>query len=187
MNTLRSTVMAVATCGAALSLTACTAAGTTAGPAKPASPAGSRTASSSATAAPQTAPGCASSGGLVTVNAPLGSFPIPPGAQVVENISAGKLIAMVLSSVTPSQMSGFYTSALPRAGYKITGNEQDTGSAAAIVEILFAGHGYMGVAAAASGLGKVPSPPRGASVRICPGVRLSSISKNVVWISLASH
>ncbi len=187
MNTFRSTVMAVATGAAGLSLAACGATGTTAGPAKPASPAGGRTASSSAAPASHTAPGCAGSGGSVTVNAQLGSFPIPPGAQVIENISAGKLTGIVLSPVTPSEMSGFYTSALPRAGYKITVTENDTGSAAALAEILFTGRGYMGVAGAAASLANVPSLPRGAKVKICPGAKPGSGSKNVVWISLAPH
>jgi hypothetical protein len=36
-------------------------------------------------------------------------------------------------------------------------------------------------------MGKVPSLPPGASVRICPGVKLSSVGKNIVWLSLASR
>jgi hypothetical protein len=81
MNTLRPTVMAAAICAVGLSLAACTAAGSTAGPAKPAFPAGGRTRILIGHGCPQTAPGCTGSGGLVKVDAPVGSFPTPPGAS----------------------------------------------------------------------------------------------------------
>src|SRR5579872_6618234 len=121
MNAFRSTVMAAAACAAGLSLAACNAAISTAGPASPAggqtSSSSASSSSSSARAAAQTTPGCSDSGGIVTLSAPVGSFPVPPGAQVVEDVSGGKFTGIVLSSVTPSQMSAFYTSTLPRDGY----------------------------------------------------------------------
>lgn len=181
MKTFRSTAMAVPICAVGLSLAACTAAGTAAGPSKSTSPA---SVSSSSAATSQTATTCAGSGGVVKVDASIGSFPIPSGAQVVENISGDKLTGMVLSSVTSSEMSSFYASALPRAGYKITSTEQAGGAGTAT--IVFTGRKYIGeVSATSGGLGKVPSLPAGAHAAICPGVNLSSIGKNVAWVSLA--
>jgi hypothetical protein len=184
MNAFRSTVMAAAACAAGLSLAACTAAISTVGAAKPASPADTQastsSAASSASSAAQTAPGCAASGGMVTLSAPVGSFPVPPGAQVVEDVSGGKgRTGIVLSSVTPSVMEAFYTSTLPRDGYKITVNEEGLGTP----ELIFQGHGYTGVVAAAAGMGKVPKLPAGTSAKVCPGVSLSAVGKNIVWLS----
>lgn len=185
MNAFRSTVMAAAACAAGLSLAACNAASSTAGPA---SPAGGLTSSSSASssspaakAAAQTTPGCSDSGGMVTLSALVSSFPVPPGGQVVEDLNGSKFTGIVLSSVTPSAMEAFYTSTLPRDGYKITQNEEGLG----FPELIFQGHGYTGVVAAAAGMGKVPKLPAGASARVCPGVSLSAVGKNIIWLSFA--
>ena len=184
--------MAVAiTACAGLSLAACSAGATNAGTAKSPSPAAGHSSSSPATAAAHTAPGCAGYSGSATVAAPAGTFPIPPRAQVVETISTSKLTDIVLGSVTPSQISGFYAPALPRDGYKITSNISGNGSALGseggpqgpYAVITFKGHGYIGGVAA----GKLPSVPSGARVRTCPGARLSSISKTAAWISFNPH
>jgi hypothetical protein len=160
--------MAMTTCAAGLSLAACSAGITTARPAESPSPTASRTASSptashSTPAAPtpspsHTTPVAASPADMVRVDAPIGTFPVPQGAQVVGNIQpCGKQILLELSSVTPSQASTFYASALPRAGYTVTLNtldsDPDTGAPQGIAEFTFAGHGYTGLIIAAADLG----------------------------------
>ena len=51
----------------------------------------------------------------------------------------------MVSPVTPSQSSAFYTTALPRVGYKIGENvTTDAGTAQDMTEIQFSGHGYEG-------------------------------------------
>jgi hypothetical protein len=98
-------------------------------------------------------------------------------------MSCGKQIIIELASVTPSQASSFYTSELPRAGYKITGNTllTDTGNAAlpgSEAEIEFTGHGYKGTIAALSNMGAL------ASMGPSPVSVPSSIAKNFITISL---
>jgi hypothetical protein len=60
------------------------------------------------------------------VGGSIGRFPIPPGASVVENTADGKQNEAIIGSVSPQKASTFYTSALPRADYKITMNELGT-------------------------------------------------------------
>jgi len=176
MNACRLMAMAVTTCVAGLSLAACSAGITTASR----SPATSRTASSPAAAASHTSPVSASPADTVRVDAPIGSFPIPHGAQVVINLPCGKQVIIVLSSVTPSQASSFYIAALPRAGYQITSNIGGTapGASGSITEIDFTGHGYKGTIVAASDLGALAST--GPSPVSVP----SSITKNFAEITL---
>ncbi len=107
MNIYRYSALAVVTCAAALSLTACSAGITSTSQAAP-SP--SQTPSRSATASPAT------SGNTVSVGGSLGSFPIPAHAKVVENITESGQTVIILGSVSPSEVSSFYASALPRAG-----------------------------------------------------------------------
>ena len=131
---------ALVTSVAVLSLTACSAGITAASP----------PASSPATS-PAAAAGSLSSGTTVHVGGSIGSFPIPSGAKVVENASYGKQIAIILSSISPAKVSAFYTSALPRAGYKITSKSLATLNNGAGAAIAFAGHGYKGTIGAVSG------------------------------------
>lgn len=184
--------MAVTTCAAGLSLTACTAGITSTSPATASSPAESRTASSPAPAASHTTSAAshttsAASSPVDTVNvgAPIGSFPIPHGAQLVANMAnvpCAKAVLVELDSVTPAKASAFYTSALPRAGYRITGNtlasDPKTGAPQALAEIMFTGHGYTGVIIAAADLGAEASADP--SMAGLP----SNITKNSVEISL---
>jgi hypothetical protein len=51
---------------------------------------------------------------------------------------------IVFGSVSPSEASRFYTTALPRAGYTITSNSSATGSSFSGTGIWFTGHGYDG-------------------------------------------
>ena len=174
MKTCRLAAVAAVSCAAALSLAACSAGITNAGPARSSSPATSRAASSSAR--PTSSP--AGSVRTVTVNAPIGSFPVPPGATVLENFAYNNQIAIILSSVSPAEASSFYLSALPRTGYKITGNTLVTGSGSVSTgpasEIDFTGHGYKGTIGAISNV----SPPA--------GVNLGN-GKDVVGINLTSR
>ena len=95
MNRYRSAALTLVTCAASLLLAACSA-GITAAPPTASSPA----ASSSHPAASRPASGSSSPGS--TVSAGSISFPIPPGAKVVENVTSGKQIAIILSSVSPA-------------------------------------------------------------------------------------
>jgi hypothetical protein len=170
----------VTTCAAGLSLAACSVGITTANPGKSPSPAASRTASSPA--ASHSTSASASPADTVSVDAPIGSFPIPHGAQVVANMPCGKQIIIELSSITPAQASTFYASALPRAGYNITNNtltsDPDTGAPQGMAEITFTGHSYLGLIIAMANLGAEASA--GPSMAALP----SSIAKNAVEISL---
>ncbi len=121
------------------------------------------------------------SGPRVSLDAPIGSFPIPHEAQVMVNMTCGKQLVIELTSVTPSQASDFYLSALPREGYKITGKTQLTetgnGQPGAVVEIDFTGHGYKGTIGAVANLGALSST--GPSPAACPATspRTSSRSR----------
>jgi len=116
------------------------------------------------------------------VDAPIGGFPVPHGAQVLFNSACDKQVIVGLRSVTPSQASSFYIAALPRAGYKITGNTQitETGSGrpGAAAEIDFTGHGYKGTITAASNLGAL------GSTSPSPASLPSYMAKNFIEITL---
>jgi hypothetical protein len=170
--------MAVTTCAAGLSLAACTAGVTTASPATSRSAATSPAASSPTAA---TSPASTSSAGTVSVDAPIGSFPVPSGAQVLLNSTCDKQIIIELGSVTPAQASSFYTAALPKAGYKVTSNSllAETGTlpgSAATIE--FTGRGYKGTIAALANLGAL------STIGPSPVPVPSSIAKNFLTIEL---
>jgi hypothetical protein len=116
------------------------------------------------------------------VDASIGSFPIPRGANVVANISCGKQILIELGSVTPAQASAFYTAALPQAGYQITVNtlnsDPNTGAPQGMAEFTFTGHGFTGLIIAMANLGAEASADP--SVAGLP----AGIAKNAVEISL---
>jgi len=177
MNTYRLTAIAVTTCAAGLSLAACSAGITTPGR----GPGSSHTASSSAPTASHTPSAAAGSGDKVSVDAPIGSFPIPHGAQVMANYTCDKQVLLELGSVTPGQASAFYLSALPGAGYKITGNtmvdDSGDGAPGAASEIDFTGHGYQGQIVAVADLGALSSGPSPVSVP-------SNIATNFLTVSL---
>lgn len=163
MLTYRGTVMAVLTCAAGLSLAACSAGITTAKPPESHSRTSSRAGSSpiaSSSHSPSRSPSPSASASPVAtvhVNAPIGSFPIPPGARVIANMSCPKQILLGMSPVTPSRASAFYTAALPAAGYKISSNIQ-TGSSENVTLIGFSGHGYTGSISAAADLNAAGVP-----------------------------
>jgi hypothetical protein len=182
MNPYRLMVMAVTTCAVGLSAGACTAGVTTAHQATPPSPGASRTASSPAPAASQTTPPAPGPADTVSVDAPIHTFPIPPGAQVAANMPCGNQVLLELGSVTPSQASTFDSSALPRAGYRITENtlttEPNTGTPQGMAEITFTGHAYTGLIIAIANLNAAASA--NSSMPPLP----KNIAKNVVEIGL---
>ena len=182
MKAYRRMAMAVTTCAAGLSLAACTAGVTTASPATSRSSATSPAASSPAAATSPASPAPASSADTLRVDAPIGSFPVPPGAQVIFNSTCNKQIVIELSSVTPAQASSFYTAALPQAGYKITSNsllaETGTGLPGSVATIEFTGRGYKGTISALANLGAL------ATTGPSPAPVPSSIAKNFLAIEL---
>jgi hypothetical protein len=183
MNACRLMVMAVAACAAGLSLAACTAGISTASSAKSPSPTASRAASSPAGS--DKTPAAAGPADSVSVDAPIRTFPIPHGAQVVANMPCGSQVLVELGSVTPAQASTFYGSALPQAGYKITDNtlatDPDTNTPHGIAEITFTGHGYTGLIIAVANLAADASADP--SMPDLP----SNITKNAAEISLTRN
>jgi hypothetical protein len=78
------------------------------------------------------------------VSGPIGRFPLPPGAQLIEDGTDNGHYDIVFGSVSPSEASRFYTTALPRAGYTITSNSSAAGDSFSGTGIWFTGHGYNG-------------------------------------------
>lgn len=143
MNICRCAALTLVTCAAALSLAACSA-GITSATTAPPSP--SHATSRSAAASPS------ATGSTVSVGGSIGSFPIPPHAKVAENITEGNETVILLGSVSPSEVSSFYATALPRAGYKITMNTLATANNDTGAVIEFSGHGYKGTIGADSNM-----------------------------------
>jgi hypothetical protein len=141
MNKYRSAALALAACAASLSVAACSAGSTTASSSTASSAAPSSSVSASA-AAPS--PGRAIPGRTLTVKGSLGSFPVPAGAKVVENIAGDKGVVIVFGLITPADVSRFYATALPQAGYAVTTNSMlnQAGDNGALIR--FTGHGYKG-------------------------------------------
>jgi hypothetical protein len=124
MNKYRSAALALATCAVGLSAAACSA-GTPA-----ASSAGTSTATSSAPIP----------GRSLALKMPLGSFPVPAAATVAENMAG----LLVFGSVTPADVSRFYATALPQAGFTVTTNAILHKGGDSGAYIVFTGHGYKG-------------------------------------------
>jgi len=146
MSIHRSAALALTTCAASLTVAACTAGVTTATSAATSPAAPSRSASVAAAASA----GSAAAGRMISISGSIGSFPVPAGAKVAENVGASQQIIVIFSSVTPANVSSFYAAALPRAGYAISGNSviSEGGGTEAIIQ--FSGHGYKGNIAALS-------------------------------------
>lgn len=182
MNVHHRIAMTATICAASVSLAACSAGITTANPKTSPSAAASRTGSAPGASPSHATSASAGAGSTVRVDAPIGSFPIPDGAQVVANMPCGKEILIELGSVTPAQASTFYTAALPQAGYQITVNtlnsDPKTGAAQGMAEFTFTGHGYTGLIIAMADLAAEASADPSAVA--LPG----NIAKNAVEISL---
>jgi hypothetical protein len=139
MSNYRSAALALATCAASLSVAACTAGITTASSPATSAPAPTRSASVAAAA---TSP--ASSVRMIAISGSVGSFPAPAGAKVAENIAESQDIIVIFSSITPAEVSSFYATALPRAGYSISSNSLVDQGGGTVAFIQFSGHGYKG-------------------------------------------
>ena len=73
----------------------------------------------------------------------VGSFPVPAGAKVAENISTSSGVDIMFAKVTPAKVQSFYAQALPTAGDTVTSNSSSSESGGmALIE--FTGHGYTG-------------------------------------------
>ena len=145
MDKYRSTAVTLAAGAASLSLAACTAGITTASTAttSPVPPGRSvDAASSSVPASVSASPGPA--GRMIQVSGRVGSFPVPGGAKVAENIASSQETVIFFDMVTPAQVSSFYAQALPRAGYTITVNSVISQSGGTVAFIQFTGHGVKG-------------------------------------------
>jgi hypothetical protein len=139
MSNYRPAALALVACAASLSVAACTAGITT--PSSPATSAPAPTRSASVAAA---ASSPASSGRRIAISGSPGTFPVPAGAKVAENVAADKEIIVFFSSVAPAQVSSFYATALPLAGYVISGNSVISEGSGTEAIIQFSGHGYKG-------------------------------------------
>jgi hypothetical protein len=137
MKKYRFAAVALAACAASLSVAACS----TGSPAASSSAASSAAQSQSASAATL---GPTIAGRMLSVKGPMGSFPVPAGAKVGENMGGGSSVIIVFGSITPSDVSRFYATALPQSGYKVTRNSMvnKDGYNGALIE--FSGHGYSG-------------------------------------------
>jgi hypothetical protein len=140
MNRYRSTALALACCAASVSGAACTAGITTATTA----PATSAPAPSHSASVAVSSSSPASAGRLITIGGSIGSFPVPARAKVAENVSGSQETVIFFSSITPAQVSSFYATALPRAGYTVTTNSMLSQSGETDALIQFSGHGYTG-------------------------------------------
>lgn len=186
--------MVAATFAGGLSLTACSVGMTTARPAASHSPTASYTASASPAATtnspspspPPSSPSPSTSpAGKVRVNAPIGSFPAPPGTQVISNMSCPKQVILIFGPATPARASAFYATALPQAGYQVTnnmlGSDPATGASNGMAVFQFTGHGYTGtiiaMADASSAASTDPSFPRTSG----------TMTKNIVEVTVTRH
>ncbi len=138
MNKYRPAAVTLAACAASLSLAACSAGITTASTATTAATSSSSP-SRSATSAASSAP----AGRMISVVGKISSFPVPAGAKVAENVSISNTISIGFGKVPLAKVQSFYTQALPKAGYTITGNSAASESGGVMV-IQFTGHGYQG-------------------------------------------
>ena len=138
MTTYRSAAVALTACAASLSLAACTAGITTStATTSPAAP--TRTAAAAASSAHP-----AAAGRMLKVSGEVGSFPVPAGAKVVQNIGSSQETIVIFSMITPARVSSFYAQALPQAGYTVTANSVISQSGNNVAYIQFTGHGVKG-------------------------------------------
>jgi hypothetical protein len=164
MITYRSVLLTMAAGLTALSLTACSAGIT------------------SATSAPASGAG----GSTVSLGGPLGSFPIPPGAGVLDKTVLSNGYAITLDNVTVATVASFYATALPAAGYTITQHASTTGDELTGTGIEFTGHGYKGAIGAITspGIGSTPSFPSFSNFPSFPSVTSAAVSGDAVAIAL---
>jgi hypothetical protein len=139
MNRYRPAAVALAASAASLSLAACTAGITAASTATTSPAAPSRSASSASAPA-----SLAAAGRMIQVGGEVGSFPVPAGAKVAENVASSQETVIIFSMITPAKVSSFYARALPQAGYTVTTNSVVSQSGSTVAFIQFTGHGFKG-------------------------------------------
>jgi hypothetical protein len=142
MNKYRSAAAGLTACAASLSLAACTAGTTASTTTTSAAAPGSSSAPSPSSASASASPALASR--TIKVGGDVGSFPVPAGANVAENIASSQETVIIFDKITPARVSSFYARALPQDGYTITINSvvSQSGGTAAIIQ--FTGHGFAG-------------------------------------------
>jgi hypothetical protein len=138
VHTYRNVAAALAAGAACLSLAACSAGITTTSSATTAA-----TSSSSPSRTAAASSSSASDGRMIEVSGSIGRFPVPAGAKVAENVSTSAGIAIMFSKITPAKVQSFYTQALPKAGYRVTGDQSFSGSSGVMI-MQFTGHGFKG-------------------------------------------
>ena len=144
MTMYRLAAAALTTCAASLSLAACAAGSTTTSTAATSPAATSRSAAAASSSASSSASASALAGRMLKVSGEVGSFPVPAGAKVVQNIGTSQETIVIFGVVTPAKVSSFYAQALPRAGYTVTANSVITQSGNTVAYIQFTGHGVKG-------------------------------------------
>jgi hypothetical protein len=140
MNKYHTVALALASCAAGLSVAACSSGTPAASSAGTGAASTSTATSNAASSAPAPSTGAPIASRSLTVKMSLGTFPVPASAKVAENMAG----LVVFGSITPADVSRFYATALPQAGFTVTTNSMlhkggDTGA-----YIVFSGHGYKG-------------------------------------------
>jgi hypothetical protein len=144
MTMYRLAAAALTTCAASLSLAACAAGSTTTSAATTTPVATSRSAAATAASASSSSSASALADRMLKVSGEVGSFPVPAGAKVVQNIGTSQETIVIFGVITPAKVSSFYAQALPRAGYTVTANSVITQSGNTVAYIQFTGHGVKG-------------------------------------------
>ncbi len=141
MNKYRSAALVLAACAVGMSAAACSSGSSSTSSSAATSPAASSQAISSS---PPPTTGPAIAGRTLTVKGSLGSFPVPASAKVAENMAGGQSVVLVFGSVVPADVSRFYATELPKAGYSVSTNSMLTKGGDHGAYIVFSGHGFKG-------------------------------------------
>ena len=144
MNRYRPAVVTLAVCAASLSLAACAAGTTTASTATTSTATTSPAASSRSGSSASASASASLASRTIQVAGEVGSFPVPAGAKVAENIASSLETVIIFDMITPANVSSFYAGALRQAGYTVTTNSviSQSGNTVAIIE--FTGNGFKG-------------------------------------------
>jgi hypothetical protein len=140
----RSAALALAACAASLSVAACSSGSSSSSAASTSTSTSSPSASVGITSSAPPTTGPAIESKTITVSGSLGSFVVPAGAKVAENMVGGQSIVIVFGSVAPADVARFYATALPKAGYSVSTNAMITEGSDSGALIEFSGHGFKG-------------------------------------------
>jgi hypothetical protein len=97
---------------------------------------------------------------MFALSEPPGSFPVPTGVKLADNVVISGTVILFFSGITPAEVLAFYTKALPQAGYKITGSEM-VSEAGGTAAVMFSGHGFKGEVASVTNFTDNPGTPAG--------------------------